>query len=159
MNAPAQRATMTVFRIEMFNTQEQMSATLKELLPVLHELWQKGPNKNYPFDPDMGILVDMVAKGYRRFITGRRDGEIVCLQHWIVTPDPQCKGRTIAFMGGIYKRVPDACDTVDFIRFGIQTMRGFGANTILLPAYAQAKGLKEKIEQAGGKLVEYILEV
>lgn len=148
----------TVFRIETPASLNDMKEMLKELLPVMHELWQKGPNKKFPFDPDMEVLVDLVAKGYRRFITGRRNGEIVALQHWFVVPDPQCKDRLIAMMGGIYKREPDACDTTEFIKFGILTMRGLKANTILLPAYAQAKGLREKMEAAGCKLVEHIME-
>jgi hypothetical protein len=51
------------------------------------------------------------------------------------------------------------CDTVGFIKFGIAAMKAAGANQILLSAYAPRKGLKEKMEAAGGVVVEYVLEV
>jgi hypothetical protein len=158
MNAAVKPATMTVFKIETFTSIQALQPMLKELLPVFQELWNKGPNKDHPFDPDMDVFVDTFARGLRRVITGRRNGEVVAMQHWLVMPDHQCKGKTIAMMCGIYKRSKDACDTVDFIKFGIQTMRGYGANNIILSCYAGAAGLKEKMETAGCKLVEYVME-
>lgn len=158
MNAPAQRAAMTVFTIEKFGTMAEVKATIEQVLPVYYEMWKLGSTKNIPFEPNMEILVNLVSSGYRRFITGRRDGQIVCFQNWMYLPDAQSSRRTTAMMTGIFKRTPDACDTVDFIKFGIQTMRGYGANSILLASYAAVPGLKEKMEKAGCKLVEYLME-
>jgi hypothetical protein len=158
MSAVLSPAAMTVFKIETFQSMEGLKVMLQELLPVFQELWQAGPNKAHPFDPDMDVFVDTFARGLRRVITGRRNGEIVALQHWLLVPDHQCKGKLIAMMCGIYKRQKDACDTTAFIKFGIQTMRGYGANNIILSCYAGAAGLKEKMEAAGCRLVEYVME-
>lgn len=149
---------MTIFRVEQTPNLESVKAVINDVLPVYAELWSKGRSKNMPFEPDMEVMVNLVSAGYRRFVTGRREGRIVCLQNWICVPDVECSQRKTAMMTGIFKREPDACDLTEFIRFGILTMKGLGYTSVVLSCYAAVPGLKEKMERAGAKLVEYLME-
>jgi hypothetical protein len=159
MNAAVKQ--LASFRLESYSDKESFTRMLDECMQVYAEMWDKGYSRQagHDFNPHLETLLGLVASGTRRFVTARIDGKIVALQNWYFMRDFESKTRVSAYMTGIYKRSPEVCDTVQFIRFGIEAMRAAGANQILLGAYAARPGLREKMEAAGGKVVEYVLEV
>lgn len=159
MNAAVKQ--LAAFRLEGYTDKDSLVRMLDDCMAVYAEMWDKGYSRQagHEFDPQIETLLGLVASGTRRFVSARIDGKIVALQNWYFVRDFESKARISAYMTGIYKQSHDVCDTVAFIKFGIAAMKAAGANQILLSAYAQRKGLKEKMEAAGGVVVEYVLEV
>ena len=160
MNELVTRKQLATFQVESFANSDGMRVMIAECLKIYAEAWEHGISgrSGAIFDPDVEVIVGMVASGVRRFVTARVDGEIVAMQHWIVVNDIESRRRRIAHMTAIYKRSPEVCDTVEFIKFGIAAMRAAGANNVIMQAYTGAKGLREKMEAAGAKVVEYVME-
>lgn len=158
MNAPVKN--LASFHLESYTGPESLALMIDECMQVYAELWDKGYSRQagHEFNPNIDILLGMVASGTRRFVTARIDGRICAMQNWYFARDLESKSRVSAHMTGIYKRSPEVCDTVQFIKFGVAAMKAAGANQILMSAYALRPGLKEKMEAAGGKLVEYVME-
>jgi len=159
MNAVVKQ--LAQFRLEGYTDKDSLVALLNECMPVYAEMWDKGYSRQagHEFDPQIETLLGLVASGTRRFVTARVDGKIEAMQNWYFVSDFESKARISAYMTGIYKRRHDVCDTVEFVKFGVAAMKAAGANQILLSALAARPGLKEKMEAAGGRLVEYVMEI
>lgn len=159
MNAVVKK--LAKFSLEGYSDKDSLIRMLDECMQAYTEMWDKGYSRQagHVFDPQIETLLGLVASGSRRFVTARIDGKIEAMQNWYFFRDIESKSRIGAHMTGIYKRSPDVCDTVEFVKFGIAAMRAAGANQIMLSALASRRGLKEKFEAAGGKVVEYVLEV
>jgi hypothetical protein len=110
------------------------------------------------FDPDMKVIAILVKQGVFRFVTARINGEIVAQQNWLFIDDVLSRNNRVAHMTGIWKRDKDVCDTAEFVRFGIAAMKAAGGTQVVLSAYAGRPGLREAVEAAGGRVVEFILE-
>jgi hypothetical protein len=149
------------FHLESFSDEQGLRQMMLECLPVYAEMWDHGYSgeRGVPFDPDMEKLTLLCATGARRFVTARIDGRIVAMQNWYRMQDVESRTRISAYMTGIYKRAPEVCDTVEFVKFGIAAMRASGCNQIILSAHAGRPGLKEKFEAAGARVAEYVMEV
>jgi hypothetical protein len=161
MSAVMKPLSGATFHVEGFKDADSLRMMIAECLKVFAEFWDSSyrAERGIRFDPDIELIVKLVAAGVRRFVTARIDGEIVALQNWVVVDDIDTRSRRVAHMVGIWKRSPDVCDTVDFIKFGVAAMKASGVHSVMMSAYAGSPGLREKMEAAGAKLTDYTLEI
>jgi len=151
----------TTFHVESWSDEAGFKRVVVECMGAYQKMWAAGASgaRGVAFDPDMKIVAILIRDGVRRFVTARINGEIVAMQNWMVVDDIEARGRRMAHMTGIWKSDKGACDTAEFMKFGVAAMRAAGCTHIILSCYQAAKGLREKMEQIGAKAAEIVMEM
>ena len=148
------------FHSESWAVDAGYTRVLVECMDAYAKMRESGSSKDagIAFDPDMKVMAILVKQGVFRFVTARINGEIVAQQNWLFVDDVLSRNNRVAHMTGIWKRDKLVCDTAEFIRFGIAAMKAAGGTQVVLSAYAARPGLREAMEAAGCRVVEFILE-
>lgn len=150
-----------MFRLETWQTEAEFKQVMVECMAAYTAAWDRGyrGQAGIKFEPQIETLLGLFASRMRQFVTCRKDGRVVALQHWLFVRDIESVERTLACMNLIFKEDPDACNTQEFLRFGVEQMRAQGASQISMLVWSQAPGLLKSVEAIGGKLGDYLMEI
>jgi hypothetical protein len=150
-----------VFAVETWRDEREFAIKLNECMAAYAAAWDRGyrGQAHVPFEPHLESLIGAVVARQRQFVTARKDGKIVALQHWTFNRDLESLSRLLATMTLIYKSTPDACDTTAFLRFGAQAMKDQGATSVAMLAWSGVPSLRARMEAIGAKLGDYLMEI
>lgn len=164
MNAivPRRQATLALpvqFRLESPVTADEMVVLVQSVLPLREENFHIGQRgSGAQFNPDFDSVTKLMAIGMMRWITARREGEIIGLQQWAIVPHLWSRGLTLAICDSIIGGRKRGIDIHAFVQYGVSAVRAIGASRVYYSAPVNSS-FEQALHDLGAKRIDLVMEM